>query len=124
MLVMGPTERGPRPKLRVEILARRAEDAQAFLAEISEHAATQRVPRACHLAFFRRFPASAEGRTAMAFHELPRVNREDVILPEGLLGRIERHTVQFAERADELLAAGRSLKRGVLLYGAPGVGKA
>jgi hypothetical protein len=54
---------------------------------------------------------------------LPRVVREDVILPAGVLERIERHTIVFAKQAERLLAAGRSLKRGLLLYGPPGVGK-
>ncbi len=46
-----------------------------------------------------------------------------MILPTGLLERVERHTVVFGEHADELLSAGRSLKRGLLLYGHPGTGK-
>jgi SpoVK/Ycf46/Vps4 family AAA+-type ATPase len=46
-----------------------------------------------------------------------------VILPEQILERVERQTFLFSEHADELLAAGRSLKRGVLLYGPPGTGK-
>jgi ATP-dependent 26S proteasome regulatory subunit len=62
-------------------------------------------------------------QTFIAFHTLPQVERSQVILPEGILERIERHTILFAERAERLLAAGRSLKRGMLLYGAPGVGK-
>jgi ATP-dependent 26S proteasome regulatory subunit len=37
--------------------------------------------------------------------------------------RIERHTIVFAEQAEVLRAAGRSLKRGLLLFGPPGVGK-
>jgi ATP-dependent 26S proteasome regulatory subunit len=45
------------------------------------------------------------------------------VLPAGVLDRIERHTIVFAAHAAELLAAGRSLKRGLLLYGPPGTGK-
>jgi len=51
------------------------------------------------------------------------VSRDEVVLPAGLLERIERHSVTFAEHASELLAAGRSLKRGALLFGLPGTGK-
>lgn len=43
-------------------------------------------------------------------------DRVDVVLPPGLLDRVERH-------ADRLLAAGRALKQGILLHGAPGTGK-
>jgi ATP-dependent 26S proteasome regulatory subunit len=62
-------------------------------------------------------------QTLVVFHTLPRVTRDQVILPEGLLERVELHTVVFAEQAERLLAAGRSLKRGLLLYGLPGTGK-
>ena len=46
-----------------------------------------------------------------------------MILPEGVLERIERHTIGFAAHAQRLLAAGRHLKRGLLLHGPPGTGK-
>src|SRR5439155_2218608 len=49
--------------------------------------------------------------------------REDIILPEPLLRRIERHTLSFSKHADRLRAAHRHLKRGVLFYGPPGTGK-
>jgi ATP-dependent 26S proteasome regulatory subunit len=48
---------------------------------------------------------------------------DEVVLPEGALGRVERHVVGTAQHRDRLLAAGRHLKRGVLLYGPPGTGK-
>jgi len=53
----------------------------------------------------------------------PEIERDAVILPEGVLERIERHTIGFAAHAQRLLAAGRHLKRGLLLYGPPGTGK-
>lgn len=62
-------------------------------------------------------------QTLVAFHHLPHVERDDVILPAGLLDRIERQSVTFSDHADVLLATGRSLKRGMLLHGVPGTGK-
>jgi cell division protease FtsH len=59
----------------------------------------------------------------ITFHERGRIERADVVLPDGILERIERHTVVFSEYAHDLRASGRSLRRGILLYGSPGVGK-
>lgn len=61
--------------------------------------------------------------TKVNFHRLPAVAREDIILPGGLLERIERQSLGFAKHAEKLLAAKRHLKRGLLLHGPPGTGK-
>ncbi len=57
------------------------------------------------------------------FHRLRDISREEIILQEGVLHRIERHTVGFAGHAKLLRESGRHLKRGLLLYGPPGTGK-
>ena len=49
--------------------------------------------------------------------------RDDVVLPEAVLARLERHALGVAAHRDALLAAGQHLKRGLLLYGPPGTGK-
>ncbi|WP_136518101.1 AAA family ATPase [Cellulomonas telluris] len=53
----------------------------------------------------------------------PVVPREDVVLPDGTLERVERQVLGVARHRDALRAAGQHLKRGVLLYGPPGTGK-
>lgn len=123
VLVMGPNDQGPRQKLSVEVLATEPQHAQAFLATLSESMRRLNVYRGHIISLSAGDFGFGGQRSSIAFHTLPRVSRTDVILPEGLMERIERHTIRFAERASELLAAGRSLKRGLLLYGPPGVGK-
>lgn len=60
---------------------------------------------------------------SIQFHTLPSVSRDEIILPEGLLHRIDRQTIGFGKFSEALLEAGRHLKRGLLLYGPPGTGK-
>jgi hypothetical protein len=67
--------------------------------------------------------ASRDGSLQVNFHRLPPIGRDQIILPSGLLERIERQSVGFAKHAERLNAAGRHLKRGMLLHGSPGTGK-
>ena len=53
----------------------------------------------------------------------PASGRDDVVLPEVVLTRVERHALGVAGHREALLAAGQHLKRGLLLYGPPGTGK-
>jgi SpoVK/Ycf46/Vps4 family AAA+-type ATPase len=63
------------------------------------------------------------GRLSVQFHRLQQISRQEIILPESLLQRIERHTISFSRQAERLRAAKRHLKRGILLHGSPGTGK-
>ena len=60
---------------------------------------------------------------ALQFHRRPAVSAQDVILPSDTLAAITRQVVGVAEHRDRLLAARQHLKRGLLLFGPPGVGK-
>ncbi len=60
---------------------------------------------------------------SLKFHELPKIAPHELILPEVVRSRLERHTVFFARNAERLRAIGRHTKRGILLHGPPGTGK-
>lgn len=64
-----------------------------------------------------------EGAVSVSFHRLEPIDRDAVVLPAGTLERLERHAIGVAAQAQRLLAAGRQLKRGILLHGPPGTGK-
>jgi hypothetical protein len=120
VLIVGPqTDYHPAAQVRLEVMARTREAAENFLAEIRTVMRKRNVYRGHVLSLDQdRF-----GGMAIAFHQLPGIRREDIILPDGILDRIERQTVRFSLLADRLVAAKRHLKRGVLLYGPPGTGK-
>ena len=57
------------------------------------------------------------GGVVLAFGEIPFTARDEVVLPEAVLGRVERHALAVAAHREALLGAGQHLKRGLLLYG-------
>ena len=54
---------------------------------------------------------------------LPKIARDRIVLPPGVLERIERQAFGIADHAERLRASGRHLRRGLLLHGPPGTGK-
>ncbi|GAA2759500.1 AAA family ATPase [Actinopolymorpha rutila] len=64
-----------------------------------------------------------EGAGPISFHRRPSMGRDAIVLPDGLLERVERQVLGVARHGDRLRAAGQQLRRGVLLYGPPGTGK-
>ena len=95
--------------------------------EAAERVARQVAKGVTHGAAFRGKVLSVEqgcyGGASIKFHKLPDVRRESLILPEELLRRIERQAMGLTKHADRLKAAGRHLKRGILMHGKPGTGK-
>ncbi len=59
----------------------------------------------------------------LTFHRRPAVSADQLVLAPGVRELIEQQVVGVARHRDRLLAAGQHLKRGLLLYGPPGVGK-
>ena len=122
VFVVGPPslEMGRGNRMRVEVACARREAALALLKDLTTATKELNVYRGKAVSLA---PGQYGVQSLVKFHRLPRVQRDDVVLPDGVLERIEQHAVRFSDHAAALLAAKRSLKRGILLYGPPGTGK-
>lgn len=103
----------------VEVMAPEQEAAEHFLGDIRDRMRRRNVYRGHIVSLASTHMDDFEVR----FHHLPTVDRDAIVLPAGVLERIERQTVLFAAQRDRLVGAGRHLKRGLLFWGPPGTGK-
>jgi hypothetical protein len=117
VMLSGPSEH--HPGLEVEIAGLPVADAQAVLADLDQLRAELNVYRG-HLLEVALEPM---GGVSLSFAIPSGIERDDVVLPETVLARIERHALAVAGHREALLAVGQHLKRGLLLYGPPGTGK-
>jgi hypothetical protein len=119
IMVNPPAEHEPHPSLNVEIAGLPVDAAQAVHARLGELRHRLNVYRG-HLI---DVALNNMGGVSLEFGAVPQTARDDVVLPEAVLGRVERHALGIAAHRDALLSAGQHLKRGLLLYGPPGTGK-
>jgi len=117
IMVQAPGEH--QPTLEVEVAGLPVADAQAVLGELDRLRLELNVYRG-HLLDVALSPM---GGVVLTFATPPGLRRDDVVLPDAVLTRVERHALGVAAHRDALLAVGQHLKRGLLLYGPPGTGK-
>jgi cell division protease FtsH len=107
------------PKILVEVMAKQRTTAETWLRKLVQSVRSGKAYRGKVFSLER----NCFGGVEVKFHQLPTIGRDQIILPQQLLDRIERHTINFTRHADRLRASGRHLKRGILLHGPPGTGK-
>jgi hypothetical protein len=115
-------DRGMGESLGLEVMAPERERAEGVLAELWSLMRDRNVYRGRVLELRGRYFHEDEG-APLTVRTLPRIARDQIVLPHGVLERIERHAFGVAEHAERLRASGRHLRRGLLLHGAPGTGK-
>jgi ATP-dependent 26S proteasome regulatory subunit len=107
--------------LTVQVVATADEYALRVAAEIRRLAGVHNVFRRQVLSFGRE--VFGGGETLLSFHRRPVMDIGQLIMPDETLAAVQRQVVDVARHKRRLLAAGQHLKRGLLLYGPPGVGK-
>jgi ATPase family associated with various cellular activities (AAA) len=112
-------DRGMGERLQLQLMAPGVTTAEAVLVELRALMVERNVYRGRVLELER----GEDGQVSVKVRTLSPVARDRIVLPAGVLERVERHTLGFARHAETLRAAGRHLKRGLLLHGPPGTGK-
>ncbi len=106
---------------QLHVVANRPGVAGAVAAEVRRLALVHNVYRGQVVSFGRDM--FGERGAALQFHRRPELTADAVVLPAETLAAVHRQVIGVADHREQLLAARQHLKRGLLLYGPPGVGK-
>jgi hypothetical protein len=121
LLLRGAQPEMGHTQIMLQVVADDAAAATRIAEEIRELAVVHNVYRGQVVSFGRNMFGDRD--TVLRFHERSSMTEDDLILPAETLATIGRQVVGVAEHREQLLAARQHLKRGLLLYGPPGVGK-
>lgn len=115
-------EAGTRIEIAVPLGTAGAEFVQRCFAELENAVNAARSYRGKILSLDR--DADYRGRTrGVTVHKLPKVQRDEVILPEATVKLLDRNVLSFVGNRPQLRRLGQSTRKGILLYGPPGTGK-
>ncbi|CCG02128.1 AAA ATPase [Blastococcus saxobsidens DD2] len=121
VLLRGADPEYGHPQVSVQVVSSTPGGAADAAAGIRAAAVEHNVFRGQVLSFGQEI--FGHGQTLLQFHRRPELQADQLILVPETLAEIRRQVVDVARHKARLLAAGQHLKRGVLLYGPPGVGK-
>ncbi len=121
VLVRGPDPEAGSADLTLEIVANRPGVAEQLAQRLRRLALEHNVYRG-HVVSFGRSMFGERG-SLLRFRDRPVMSPEELILPSATFADLRRQVVGVARNSARLRASGQHLKRGILLYGPPGVGK-
>lgn len=121
LLVLGPDEESGYSGVRIEVMATDEGAASRVTEELRHLAVVHNVYRGKVVSFGGSI--FDERESFLRFHRREAMLASALILPDATFADIQRQVVGVARNRHRLRAAGQHLKRGLLLYGPPGVGK-